>query len=42
MLDSSVVVAKLNRIEQLLVLLVRTQLAPVLQKELADPRMLQL
>ena len=42
MADSTEVVKKLNRIEQLLVLLAKAYLAPVLQKELADPRMLQL
>jgi DNA-binding MarR family transcriptional regulator len=36
------VLKSLNRIEQLLVLLTKAYLAPVLQKEFADPRMLQL
>ena len=42
MTDYTEVVKRLNRIEQLLELLTKTQLAPVLQKELSDPRMAQL
>lgn len=36
------VLKKLNRIEQLLVLVTKAQMTPVLQKEFTDPRMLQL
>ena len=39
MLDYVEVLKKLGHLEQLLVLLTRTQLEPVLQKEFADPRM---
>ncbi len=42
MSDNAEVLKMLNRIEQLLVLLTKTHLAPLLQKELADPRMAQL
>jgi len=42
MSDLSEVVKKLNRIEQLLVLVTRAHLAPVFEKEFADPRMFQL
>jgi DNA-binding MarR family transcriptional regulator len=42
MSDYSEMVKRLARIEQLLELLTKTQLAPVLQKELNDSRMAQL
>ena len=42
MSEWSEVVKHLNRIEQLLVLMTKAQLASVFQKEFADPRMLQL
>jgi len=42
MTDCSEVVKKLNRIERLLVLLTKAYMAPVLEREFADPRMLQL
>jgi DNA-binding MarR family transcriptional regulator len=42
MSDNVEVLKRLNRIEQLLVLLTKTHLAPLLQKELADPRIAQL
>lgn len=38
MTEWSEVLKKLNRIEQLLVLVTKAQLAPVLQKEFSDPR----
>lgn len=42
MSEWSEVLNKLNRIEQLLVLVTKAQLEHVLQKEFADPRMRQL
>ena len=41
MIDNAEVLKSLSRIEQLLVLLTKTQLAPLLQQEFADPRMAQ-
>jgi DNA-binding MarR family transcriptional regulator len=42
MVDSAEILNKLARLEQLLLLLTRTQLEPVLQKEFADPKMRKL
>jgi hypothetical protein len=42
MSDYSEMLKRLARIEQLLELLTKTQLAPILQKELNDPRMAEL
>lgn len=42
MSDYSEVLTRLSRIEQLILLLTKTHLTPVLEKEFADPRMAQL